>query len=140
VPVSFTNGTPTTSRSNARVASTSSEQITTISFGRSRRVVSDAQFERPVVRDHGCRLGVGCSIPASACEAHHVIHWPGGGNTDDDELILTCWHDHRRAHEERWSIEPLGAGRFEVTRPDGDHVTIRPPLVGLALPEPRLPV
>lgn len=111
-----------------------------INFGRSRRVVSDAQFDRLVIRDHGCRLGVGCSIPASACEAHHVIHWPDGGNTDDDELILTCWYHHRQAHEEHWSIRPLGAGRFEVTRPDGDRVTIRPPLVGLTLPEPRLPV
>ena len=105
-----------------------------VNYGRSRRVVSDAQFDRLMIRDHGCRLGPGCGVPAAWCEAHHVNHWTNGGLTDDDELILGCWYHHRCAHEEHWRIEPLGAGHFQVTTPIGDTIALRPPLLALTIP------
>lgn len=106
---------------------------TVIDHGRGRRTVSDTQFDRLVVRDHGCRVA-GCGAPAAGCEAHHTRHWVDGGRTDDDELVLLCWYHHHWLHEQHWSIEPLGAGHFRLTDEHGSERPLRPPLVGLGLP------
>jgi hypothetical protein len=106
---------------------------TVIDHGRGRRTVSDAQFDRLVIRDHGCRVA-GCSAPAAGCEAHHAKHWIDGGETNDDVVVLLCWHHHHWLHEQHWSIEPLGAGHFTLHDDRGNERMLRPPLVGLALP------
>ena len=106
---------------------------TVIDHGRGRRTVSDAQLDRLVIRDHGCRVA-GCGIPASGCEAHHAVHWLDHGHTDDDNLVLLCWHHHHWLHEQHWSIEPLGAGHFTLRDQHRNERPLRPPLVGLALP------
>ncbi|WP_420451424.1 DUF222 domain-containing protein [Ilumatobacter sp.] len=110
---------------------------TVIDHGRSRRTVGDLQFDRLVVRDHGCRVA-GCTTPAAGCEAHHAVHWVDGGPTTDDNLILLCWHHHHVLHEHRWRLEPHGAGHFTLRDENGTERTLRPPLVGLALPAPTL--
>lgn len=107
---------------------------TILDYGRQTRTVSDAQFEVLTIRDHGCRIS-GCPIPPGACDAHHSIHWADLGNTDLDDLILLCWYHHHHLHEQHWSLEPLGAGHFVLRDSDGDVRPLRPPLVGLALPQ-----
>lgn len=106
---------------------------TVVDYGRGRRTVSDTQFDRLVIRDHGCRIG-GCGAPAAGCEAHHATHWADNGHTTDDQLILLCWHHHHWLHEQHWSIEPLGAGHFTLTDNHQRERSLRPPMVGLALP------
>ncbi|MEM1333322.1 MAG: DUF222 domain-containing protein [Actinomycetota bacterium] len=106
---------------------------TVIDHGRERRVVSDTQFDRLHLRDHGCRWP-GCHVPASGCDAHHADHWLDGGHTDDDNLALTCWHHHHLLHEDGWSMRPLGAGYFIIHSPDGRTLLTRPPTIGAALP------
>ena len=111
---------------------------TVIDHGRGRRTVSDAQLDRLVVRDHGCRVE-GCSAPVSGCEAHHAVHWLDHGDTVDDNLLLLCWHHHHWLHEQHWSLEPLGAGHFSLRDQHGNERTLRPPMVGTRLPQPAPP-
>ncbi len=108
---------------------------TILDYGRTTRTVSDAQFDALTIRDHGCRI-LGCPAPPGACDAHHSIHWTDHGNTDLDDLVLVCWYHHHWLHEQHWSIKPLGAGHFILTDPDGNVHQLRPPMIGLALPEP----
>ncbi len=107
---------------------------TILDYGRQSRTVSDAQFDVLTIRDHGCRI-MGCPIPPGGCDAHHSIHWADLGDTDLDELVLLCWFHHHLLHEQHWSLEPLGAGHFVLRDSDGVVRPLRPPLVGLALPQ-----
>jgi hypothetical protein len=106
-----------------------------IDYGRKRRLISDAQFDLLLVRDHGCRWP-GCNIPAAGCDAHHATHWLDGGETEPDNLVLLCWYHHHLLHEQHWSIEPHGGGHFTLETPDGRRRDMRPPLIGAALPPP----
>ncbi len=106
---------------------------TVVDFGRQQRTVTDNEFDRLVVRDHGCRWP-GCGIPAAGCDAHHAKHWLDGGDTNGCNLALLCWFHHHLLHDQHWSMEPLGAGHFTLRDPNGQPHTMRPPLVGLALP------
>jgi hypothetical protein len=105
-----------------------------VDYGRQTRSVSDAQFDLLTIRDHGCRIP-GCPIPPGGCDAHHSIHWANDGNTDLDDLVLLCWYHHHLLHEQHWSLEPLGAGHFVLRDSDGNIRPLRPPIVGLALPQ-----
>jgi hypothetical protein len=64
------------------------------------------------VRDRRCRT-VGCTIPASWCEAHHAARtWSTGGRTDlADGVLLGSWH-HHQAHDSGYETRRL---------PNGDH-------------------
>ncbi|MEL6891685.1 MAG: DUF222 domain-containing protein [Actinomycetota bacterium] len=106
---------------------------TVIDHGRERRVVSDTQFDRLHLRDHGCRWP-GCAVPAGGCDAHHADHWLAEGETVDENLVLLCWHHHHTLHEDGWSMKPLGAGYFSIESPDGRMLLTRPPTIGAALP------
>ena len=115
-------------------------QSTILDYGRAERTVSDSLFDVLTLRDHGCRWD-GCGMPASACDAHHVVHWADGGETEPDNLALVCWHHHHFLHEQHWSIQPLGGGHFISIDPHGGQHPMRPPTVGLAPPaEPSLPL
>jgi hypothetical protein len=106
---------------------------TILDYGRQTRTVSDSMFDQLVIRDHHCRLP-GCTIPASACDAHHANHWYDLGETELDNLVLACWYHHHLLHEQHWRIEPHGAGHFTLTDPHGNAHAMRPPMIGLALP------
>jgi hypothetical protein len=104
-----------------------------LDYGRHTRTISDALFDVLTIRDHGCRWP-GCTIPSALCEGHHAIHWEDHGETEPDNLLLLCWFHHHLLHEQHWSIQPLGAGHFQLTNPHGATQPLRPPLVGTALP------
>jgi hypothetical protein len=107
---------------------------TILDYGRQSRTVSDAQFDVLTIRDHGCRI-MGCPVPPGGCDAHHSIHWADLGDTDLDDLVLLCWSHHHLLHEQHWSLEPLGAGHFVLRDSDGVVRPLRPPMVGLTLPQ-----
>ena len=100
-----------------------------LDHGRQHRVVTDAQFDRLMLRDHGCRFP-GCHVPAAGCDAHHAEHWLDGGHTRDDNLALLCWHHHHLLHEQHWSLQPLGGGHFILDLPSGETLMMRPPSNG----------
>ena len=108
---------------------------TILDYGRQTRSVSDPLFDVLMLRDHGCRWA-GCTIPAGLCDAHHALHWLDDGETEPDNLVLLCWYHHHLLHEQHWSIQPLGAGHFQLTDPHGGRHHMRPPMIGLALPRP----
>jgi len=72
-------------------------------------------------------------------DAHHLIAWYYGGETNVDQLLLLCRHHHMLVHEGRWSIRlDRDTGEVWVTRPDGSPYELgpsqpwRPPASGTA--------
>lgn len=104
-----------------------------IDYGRQTRSISDALFEVLSIRDGGCRWP-GCEIDARFCDAHHAVHWADHGDTEPDNLPLLCWYHHHVVHEDGWSIEPLGAGLFQLHTPSGLSTPLRPPRLQLIAP------
>ena len=82
--------------------------------GRTRRHATPAQRKALAVRDRGCAMP-GCTIPAEACQAHHLTEWSAGGPTDLDGLVLLCWSHHRQVDLGTYRIEPAGAGAAPPT-------------------------
>ena len=51
-----------------------------LDVGRRRRLFTRGQRLALIARDKGCSWA-GCTVPASWCDAHHVVHWRHGGRT-----------------------------------------------------------
>ncbi|MFK5646763.1 DUF222 domain-containing protein [Ornithinimicrobium sp. LYQ121] len=66
--------------------------------GRSRRLVTPGQRVRLAVRDGGCTIP-GCTVPATWCDAHHVVPWSHGGRSDLSNYALLCPRHHTWVHE-----------------------------------------
>ena len=87
-----------------------------LDYGHASRVVPAPLWNALVVRDRHCRFP-GCDRPAHWCEAHHVRHWPDGGKTRLDNLVVDeC-------------ATRIGA-TVEVTTPAGKVLTSHPPPIG----------
>ena len=71
--------------------------------GRAKRLATCAQRISLIARDRGC---VGCGADPSWCQAHRVIAWSAGGQTDVDNLVLLCSRCHHRVHDQNWQIQP----------------------------------
>ncbi len=63
-----------------------------------------------------------CSFPGCGArrftQAHHVVWWERGGETDLENLILVCAYHHKLVHEFGWSVR-RDADRAAWFRPDG---------------------
>ncbi len=107
-----------------------------VHYGRQTRSISDPLYELLCLRDHGCRWP-GCDTPSALCEGHHAQTWTlDHGHTEPDNLVLICWYHHHLLHEQRWRLQPLGAGHFQLHAPHGHGVELlRPPMVGPNLPD-----
>lgn len=66
--------------------------------GREQRTVTPGQRIRLSLRDQGCTIP-GCTVPATWCEAHHVIHWAHGGPSDLSNYALLCPRHHTWVHQ-----------------------------------------
>ena len=90
-----------------------------LEVGRTHRIVPHWIRKALHARDRGCRWP-GCAAPTAWTDAHHLIEWYYGGETNVDNLLLMCrWH-HARVHEGQWRIHLNPAtGEVTVTRPDG---------------------
>ena len=69
------------------------------------RTATLAQRRALAARDRGCVIP-GCSIPAEACQAHHLVDWAAGGPTDVSNMALLCWGHHRQVDLRMWTIAP----------------------------------
>lgn len=86
-----------------------------LDLGRSSRLYSRAQRKAMALRDQRCRAD-GCTVPATWCEAHHLLPWSHGGATDlADGKLLCRWH-HQRAHDDRYLTQRLPNGDVRFTR------------------------
>ena len=96
-----------------------------LDFGYENRLVSDNLFLALVGRDQRCRWP-GCSIRATWCDAHHVVHRADHGATNDDNLVLLCHRHHQLSHQPGWTITGTGH-ELTVHHPDGSTQVSRPP-------------
>ena len=93
-----------------------------IDVGRARRVVAGAARRALNARDGHCKWPR-CDRPASWTDAHHVVHWTKGGDTDLANMILLCHRHHWMAHEGGWQL---------VRTADGEVMAVPPRPPGLA--------
>ncbi|MCL1586789.1 MAG: HNH endonuclease [Actinomycetia bacterium] len=68
--------------------------------GRRTRTIPPALRRALDQRDKGC-VWNGCQVPASWCDAHHVIHWADGGDTNLENCQLLCRKHHTWTHQGR---------------------------------------
>jgi hypothetical protein len=99
---------------------------TILDYGRTRRDIPTNLFNALVARDRQCRFP-GCDRPPHWTEAHHIEHWEHGGPTRLANLVLCCSRHHHLLHQPGWHIELLPDATVEVTRPNGQTLTSRPP-------------
>jgi hypothetical protein len=90
---------------------------TSMDVGRRTRVIPRHLRRALVLRDRGCRFP-GCT-QRRFVDAHHIIHWLLGGQTDLDNLILLCEQHHHSLHERGFGLETDRRGTFTFRRPDG---------------------
>jgi len=93
-----------------------------IDVGRARRVVAGAARRALNARDGHCKWPR-CERPASWSNAHHIVHWTDGGETDLANMILLCHRHHWMAHEGGWQL---------VRTDEGEVLTVPPRPPGLA--------
>lgn len=74
-----------------------------LNVGRTRRHFTDAQRKIIVARDIGCTFPH-CTRPAAMCEAHHIIPWQDGGETNLDNAALLCGYHHTLIHKGIWTV------------------------------------
>ncbi|MCE0487555.1 HNH endonuclease signature motif containing protein, partial [Ornithinimicrobium sediminis] len=48
--------------------------------------------------DRGCTIP-GCTVPATWCDAHHVVPWAQGGCSDLFNYALLCPRHHTWVHD-----------------------------------------
>ncbi len=87
-----------------------------IDVGRALRVPSGAGRAALRVRDQGC-VWPGCERPTSWTNAHHMVHWGHGGNTNLDNLVLLCHRHHWSVHEGGWQLVRAEQGRVLAIPP-----------------------
>jgi hypothetical protein len=69
-----------------------------IDVGRRTRTIPPALRRALDLRDQGC-VWEGCHAPASWCDAHHIVHWVNGGDTNLTNTQLLCRKHHTRTHK-----------------------------------------
>jgi len=93
--------------------------------GRRTQVVGPALRRALIARDGGCAFP-GCGRPQGWCDAHHVVHWARGGETNLQNLVLLCRPHHRMIHARRFGVR-IEDGRPAFTGPDGSPLEDRAP-------------
>ncbi len=87
--------------------------------GRAKRTVTPEQ-RRALRAMHSTCAHPACSIPFSACKAHHINHWTRDrGPTDLDNLVPLCERHHHLVHEGGWNLSMTPDRVVTWFRPDG---------------------
>lgn len=77
-----------------------------LDIGRAKRLFPPYMRRGLVARDKGCAFP-DCTIPATWCEAHHIVPWATGGNTSLSDGVLVCSRHHHLLHEGKWTVESI---------------------------------
>jgi hypothetical protein len=78
-----------------------------------------------IARDRTCR-GPGCNQPAAKADLHHTVPWSQGGETNAENLIPVCEHDHYSVHEDGWGIIRNADGSVTWTSRTGHSYRVKP--------------
>jgi hypothetical protein len=90
--------------------------------GREVRIVPAPLRHLLDLRDGGC-VFAGCDAPPWWCEAHHLLHWAFGGQTEPDNLGLLCERHHGKVHH-GYRIDRDPDGTWHTHRPDGTEILL----------------
>ncbi len=82
-----------------------------LNVGRTQRLFTEAQRKILIARDLGCTFPA-CTRPASWCQAHHLIPWQDGGETNINNGCLLCTLHHHLIHKGYWSVRLLNGTPF----------------------------
>jgi hypothetical protein len=93
---------------------------------RSVRFATPHQRRALAIRDRGC-VFPGCDARPSWCDAHHLVEWDAGGDTDLRNLALLCRHHHGVVHRNGWTMQPDPTAGFTFTTPAGRTLHSHPP-------------
>jgi len=96
-----------------------------LDVGRRTRTIPTALRRALQSRDRSQCQFPGCS--SRHCDAHHVVHWADGGETQLTNLVLVCRFHHRAVHEEGFQVVADRAGGFQFLRPNGQPLPAVPP-------------
>ena len=96
-----------------------------LDVGRRTRAVPTALRRALLDRDRSQCQFPGCT--SRHCDAHHVVHWADGGETQLSNLVLCCRFHHRALHEEGFQVVADATGQFQFLRPDGVPLPAEPP-------------
>ena len=96
-----------------------------LEVGRRTRTIPTALRRALQSRDRSQCQFPGCR--SRHCDAHHVVHWADGGETQLFNLVLVCRFHHRAVHEEGFQVVADGAGGFQFLRPNGEPLPAVPP-------------
>ena len=88
----------------------------TIDVGRKTRTIPAALQRALEWRDRGCRFP-GCTNRRFV-DAHHLLHWLDGGETNLDNTLLVCRRHHRYLHEYGYDVAKEG-GELVFRDPSG---------------------
>lgn len=88
-----------------------------VGIGRASRTPSPWLVRQLRHRDRTCRFP-GCELKRFL-HAHHIIHWIRGGQTNLENLLLTCTFHHKLLHEYGWRVELGKDGTATWFRPNG---------------------
>ena len=96
-----------------------------LDVGRRTRTIPTALRRALQSRDRSQCQFPGCT--SRHCDAHHVVHWADGGETQLSNLVSVCRFHHRAVHEEGFQVVADGAGGFQFLRPNGEPLPAVPP-------------
>ena len=97
-----------------------------LDVGRDQRLVTPGIRKALEQRDKGCAFP-GCRVPASGCEAHHIIPWWMGGKTVLSNMVLLCPHHHGTVEPLRFFDRSSPPTRWTVQMGDDGYPAFTPP-------------
>jgi Domain of unknown function (DUF222) len=96
-----------------------------VRLGRLTREPTPAMMRQLRYRDGECRFP-GCGARRFT-QAHHVVWWGDGGETNLENLVLVCFFHHRLVHEHGWRVHRDDEGNVLWVRPNGVPHALAPP-------------
>ncbi|THV35674.1 HNH endonuclease signature motif containing protein [Glycomyces buryatensis] len=72
-----------------------------VELGRQERLPNTALRRKLEAEQPGGCAWHNCDRPIAWTEAHHIVHWADGGDTNADNLILLCRFHHGRIHTQK---------------------------------------
>ncbi|MCU1559880.1 HNH endonuclease signature motif containing protein [Mycetocola sp.] len=88
-----------------------------LALGNEKRAFAREQRLAMIARDGPTCTIDDCQIPASGCEAHHIIEYQDGGPTHLDNGALFCWFHHHMIDTGIFTVT-MENGKPKVTVPD----------------------